>query len=80
MLILQSNLVRLMRKWIHRALKGASLTTALFVFQACYGTPPSFDLDVPEEAPVELVGDEAAAVEDAEAAEVQEEAPDQNAA
>ena len=28
-----------MRKWIHRALKGASLTTALFVFQACYGTP-----------------------------------------
>ena len=29
-----------MRKWIHRALKGASLTTALFVFQACYGTPP----------------------------------------
>lgn len=29
-----------MRKWLHRALKGASLTTALFVFQACYGTPP----------------------------------------
>ena len=28
-----------MRKWIHRILKGASLTTALFVFQACYGTP-----------------------------------------
>ena len=29
-----------MRKWIHRGLKGLSLTTALFVFQACYGTPP----------------------------------------
>ena len=28
-----------MRTWIHRILKGASLTTALFVFQACYGTP-----------------------------------------
>ena len=28
-----------MRKWIRRILKGASLTTALFVFQACYGTP-----------------------------------------
>ena len=28
-----------MRKWIHRGLKGLSLTTALFVFQACYGTP-----------------------------------------
>ncbi len=29
-----------MRKWLHRLLKGASLTGALFVFQACYGTPP----------------------------------------
>lgn len=29
-----------MRKWLHRALKGASLTSVLFVFQACYGTPP----------------------------------------
>lgn len=28
-----------MREWIHRGLKGLSLTTALFVFQACYGTP-----------------------------------------
>ena len=28
-----------MRKWIRRILKGVSLTTALFVFQACYGTP-----------------------------------------
>ena len=26
-------------KWLHNVLKGASLTTALFVFQACYGTP-----------------------------------------
>lgn len=26
-------------KWLHNLLKGASLTTALFVFQACYGTP-----------------------------------------
>jgi hypothetical protein len=56
----------MLRKWIHRALKGASLTTALFVFQACYGTPPSVDMmggdpgdvpaltapeDSPEEAP-----------------------------
>ena len=28
-----------MRKWLHNLLKGASLTTALFIFQACYGTP-----------------------------------------
>lgn len=26
-------------KWLHNILKGASLTTALFIFQACYGTP-----------------------------------------
>ena len=25
-------------KWIRRALKGISLTAAMFVFQACYGT------------------------------------------
>ena len=28
-----------MRKKIHNLLKGVSLTAALFVFQACYGTP-----------------------------------------
>ena len=26
-------------KWLHNILKGISLTSALFVFQACYGTP-----------------------------------------
>ena len=29
-------------KWLHNLLKGLSLTTALFVFQACYGTPEWF--------------------------------------
>lgn len=28
-----------MRRFIRKFLKGASLTAALFVFQACYGTP-----------------------------------------
>ena len=28
-----------MRKLLHNLMKGASLTTALFVFQACYGVP-----------------------------------------
>ena len=39
-----------MRKWIHRILKGASLTGALFVFQACYGTPPwpDYPVDPPD--------------------------------
>ncbi|MBR4660227.1 MAG: hypothetical protein IKO77_02225, partial [Bacteroidales bacterium] len=32
-----------MRKWLHNLLKGASLTTALFIFQACYGTPYDYD-------------------------------------
>ena len=27
-------------KWIRNILKGFSLTAALFVFQACYGSPP----------------------------------------
>ena len=30
-------------KWLHNLLKGVSLTTALFVFQACYGTPRWMD-------------------------------------
>ena len=32
-------------RWLHNLLKGASLTGALFVFQACYGTPeaPPFE-------------------------------------
>ena len=36
-------------KWLRHLLRGASLTAALFVFQACYGTPPappSDDIDV----------------------------------
>ena len=30
-------------KWLHNLLKGLSLTTALFIFQACYGTPEGMD-------------------------------------
>lgn len=47
-----------MRKWIHRALKGASLTTALFVFQACYGTPPVDDTLNPGDAAEQVSIDE----------------------
>ena len=28
-----------MKKWFRHLLKGTTLTTALFIFQACYGTP-----------------------------------------
>lgn len=40
-------------KWLHHLLKGFSLTGALFVFQACYGTPysPLYD-ERGEEAPM----------------------------
>jgi hypothetical protein len=34
------------RNWIRKILGGLSLTTAAFVFQACYGTPQDFGADV----------------------------------
>ena len=58
-----------MRKWIHRALKGASLTTALFVFQACYGTPPGPYEESQATDETELVEEVAAEPEAAELAE-----------
>lgn len=35
-------------KWLSNLLKSASLTTALFIFQACYGTPYGYDPEVLE--------------------------------
>lgn len=32
-------------KWLHNLLKGLSLTTALFIFQACYGTPKGLETE-----------------------------------
>ena len=37
-------------KWLHNLLKGLSLTAALFVFQACYGTPPGYPDEFEDEA------------------------------
>jgi hypothetical protein len=34
------------RTWRRKLLGGLSLTSALFIFQACYGTPQDFGLDV----------------------------------
>ena len=46
-------------KWLHNLLKGMSLTAALFVFQACYGTLDGYegpDIDMGDNpAPVEVV-------------------------
>lgn len=32
-----------MKKWVRNLLKGTSLSTALFIFQACYGMPIGYD-------------------------------------
>ncbi len=34
------------RNWFKSIIGGISLTSAMFVFQACYGTPQDFGLDV----------------------------------
>lgn len=34
------------KKWIRKVIGGLSLTSALFVFQACYGTPQDLYFDV----------------------------------
>jgi len=44
-------------KWIHNLLKGMSLTAALFVFQACYGTPPGYPEEFYTEEPVETLAE-----------------------
>jgi len=34
------------RNWITKLIGGLSFTSVMFVFQACYGTPQDFGLDV----------------------------------
>lgn len=34
------------RNWLRKLIGGLSLTSAMFVFQACYGTPQDFGYDV----------------------------------
>ncbi|MBQ9477313.1 MAG: hypothetical protein IJU63_05975 [Bacteroidales bacterium] len=53
-----------MRKWIRRVLRGASFTSMLFIFQACYGTGPANYPELPVEEEVELVEEEAVATPD----------------
>ena len=36
-------------RWFRNFLKGCSLTTALFIFQACYGTGPGYQRDLAEQ-------------------------------
>ena len=35
-----------MKKWTNNIFKGLCLTSAIFVFQACYGTPQDFGQDI----------------------------------
>ena len=42
-------------KWFRKILRGASATAVLFLFQACYGTPPvPYENDAEAEAALEL--------------------------
>lgn len=34
------------KNWIRQLIAGVSFTSALFVFQACYGTPQDFGIDI----------------------------------
>ena len=36
-------------RWLRNLLTGLSLTTALFVFTACYGTPQGYKMEQPVE-------------------------------
>ena len=36
-------------RWFRNFLKGCSLTTALFIFQACYGTGPGFQRNLAQQ-------------------------------
>jgi hypothetical protein len=40
------NNITMKRNWRRKILGGLSLTSALFIFQACYGTPQDMGLDV----------------------------------
>ena len=67
-------------KWLHNLLKGLSLTAALFVFQACYGTPEGYDgpdIDMGDNpAPVEVVSTPETPAIDAMAPETPETEPE----
>lgn len=56
-------------KWLRNFLKGCSLTTALFVFTACYGTPQGLDPEpINETATEQVTEQEGEAVEENAAA------------
>lgn len=57
-------------KWLHHLLRGVSLTAALFVFQACYGSPQIPKPDEMDMDAVEVRSD--AASEEEAGAEVAE--------
>ena len=61
-------------KWLRNILKGLSLTAALFVFQACYGTPAIDETLNPYEAAEQVEIDE---TPEAETAAEPESTPEQ---
>ena len=55
-------------RWIRNFLKGCSLTTALFVFTACYGTPTGAPVEPEEEIVSEVTDQDSNAVVEEDAA------------
>ena len=43
---MKTRIKRIKETWVRRILRGLSLTSALFIFQACYGTPQDFGADL----------------------------------
>ena len=38
--------IEMKRKWVRKLIGGVSLSTAAFIFQACYGPPQDFGMDI----------------------------------
>lgn len=44
-----------MKKWLRNLLKGTTLSTALFIFQACYGMPAGYEPEALKEIEFHVV-------------------------
>ena len=61
-----------MKKFLLKLLMGASLTTSVFIFQACYGVPPTVEVPRNQTESQVSVTDEPAVENEAEAVEEEE--------
>ena len=65
-----------MKKFLLKLLMGASLTTSVFIFQACYGCPPVDEVyDIPRIETETVSGDEGQEIEEIADEEAQDTNP-----